>query len=354
MPGKVHKSMGIDPGSLSWKFCVLDDNGIIAKEEVDTLAISQEPSILAEIVDRHKEGLEAIGAPSGHGLPVTTVKDVGEHELRLMTLKRKGTSIVGLTKAIKVLKRIQAHLGIRCIVLPSVKHLPTVPRWRKINRVDLGTSDKLCAAASALQLLSEARSLAYKKLSFILCEVGHAFVGMVCVRGGEIVDGIGGTMASYGTRASGTLDAELVHIWHFPDKASVYTGGLVQVAGRSLQEIEDGLPNRLGDRADVALKRFVESFASDALAISSRNNVKSLLVSSVLGPKTNDLLLGSAHRIGLNLIEGIETSASMGSAFLVNGLMGGKYRGLSERLGVALAKGSIMEDIYLSGRPMTS
>ena len=45
------------------------------------------------------------------------------------------------------LTRALADAGLPLVLLPGVIHLDTVPEHRKINRIDLGTSDKLCAAA---------------------------------------------------------------------------------------------------------------------------------------------------------------------------------------------------------------
>ena len=349
-----HKSLGFDPGSSLWKVAILDDRSLISTQSLGTDRVSAEPESIRRLIDRHKKGLEAIAAPSGFGLPVTTVDKVGEREIRLMTLKKDETSIVGLTKVIEILKDVQDELGIRCFVLPSVKHLPTVPRWRKINRVDLGTSDKLCAAACALQAISQERLTSYGRTSFVLGEVGSSFVSMICVKEGKIVDGIGGTNAGFGTRASGALDAELAHIWSFPGKAGIYSGGLIDAAGMSPKEIERSLPDPKNPRMKLAITRFAECFASDAIAISSRNRVKLFILSSVLGPLVNNVLENAVRGVGLEPVKDLtgEISASIGAAYLANGLIGGRYQTLSESLGLLSAEGSVMEELFFSGNPM--
>jgi predicted butyrate kinase (DUF1464 family) len=348
----LHRALGLDPGSAAWRMCVLDDSRIVARESVETDSVREDPSIIGELVLKYGEGLEAIGAPSGHGLPTTTLDRVGPREIKLMTLKGPGESIVGLAEVIGILRGLQSETGISCFVLPAVRHLPSVPRYRKINRIDMGTSDKVCSAASVLQRLSEGTGC-YQDHSFVLAEIGHSFSSFVCVRNGRIVDGIGGTMASYGPRVSGALDAELVHLWEFPDKASLYSGGLVDWAGIGLEELELGLAGELEGIPAEALERLAESVASDSLAVGARNGVDCLVLSSALGARTNAYLRDRIEAFGLELIEadGGEESASTGAAYLANGLANGRYRGLVESLGITEAKGSILEDIYLSGRP---
>jgi predicted butyrate kinase (DUF1464 family) len=271
-----------------------------------------------------------------------------------MTLKRNSPGIVGVSASIGVLGKFCREKNISCYVLPSVKHLATVPVWRKVNRIDLGTSDKVCSTAFALQKLSEERDLALDDMSFIMIDIGHSFLAMICVEGGSIVDGIGGSTVGFGTKASGAIDAELVHAWNFPDKSSLYSGGLVHSSGMSLEEIECMLPDGLGDRASIALKRFMESFGSDLAAISSRNDVGEVVLNSVLGPKFNALLGGEVSRIGLEIALTIddEMPGCVGAAYLANGLVGGRYSSLAEQLGIGSSGGSVMDTIYFAGNPM--
>lgn len=353
MGKQAHKCLGFDPGSSSWKIAVLDDRRVIWTGRIATERISKDPSIIRALVDQHGAGLQAIAAPSGFGLPVTSIDMVGDRELALMTLKRDGPNVVGLGQAIQTLKEVQKETAVKCFVLPSVKHLRTIPAWRKINRVDLGTTDKLCAAAHALQEMVERGFGSYDRISFVLGEVGNSFISMVCVKGGRVVDGIGGTNVGFGTAASGALDAELAHVWSFPDKPSLYSGGLVHVAGKSLDGIEESLSGVPSPRVKRALRRLTESLASDAVAMASRNKVKPFILSSALGPLISKRMERAVEGVGLEVMEGIndEMSASIGAAYLVNGLMGGRYRGLSESLAIREAKGSVLDQIFYAGGP---
>jgi predicted butyrate kinase (DUF1464 family) len=222
--------------------------------------------------------------------------------------------------------------------------------------VDLGTADKVCSAAYVLQSLSDRRSQPLTETSFILADVGHVFLAMVCVENGRIVDGIGGTMAGFGTGASGAIDAELVHAWEFPDRSSIYTGGLIHAAGLSIQEMEDRLPGELDERASVALRKFLESFASDAAAISTRNSAREIVLSSVLGPRLNGLLVEEVTRIGLSIenTPGDEMPGCTGAAYMANGLIGGRYSSLVKQLGIGPGRWSIMDKIYFHGQPKIS
>ena len=43
--------------------------------------------------------------------------------------------------------------------IPGVKHLPTVPDYRKINKIDLGTADKVCSTVVGIRNLMESYSI---------------------------------------------------------------------------------------------------------------------------------------------------------------------------------------------------
>jgi predicted butyrate kinase (DUF1464 family) len=75
------------------------------------------------------------------------------------------------------------------VYVPGVIHLDTVPAHRKLNRIDLGTADKLCAAGLGIHDQCERRGRAPDQVSFILIELGGAFTAGVAVERGQVVDG---------------------------------------------------------------------------------------------------------------------------------------------------------------------
>ena len=107
--------------------------------------------------------------------------------------------------------RALARSTLPVVLTPGVIHLATVPPQRKVNRVDLGTADKVCVAV--LAIAEQARRFARKpsKVSLVLLELGGAFSAAIAVAGGTIVDGAGGTSGPLGFRAAGALDGEVAY-----------------------------------------------------------------------------------------------------------------------------------------------
>ncbi len=351
-----HETLGFDPGSTQWRLSLVNDQEILKTWKINTDEVVSNPELALEPVKDHSINLEAIAAPSGFGLPTTTLQELDPKDIKLMTLNLDDNAVVGLRKILDRLRSMVIDLNIPCFILPSVKHLPTVPDYRKISRIDMGTSDKVCSAAHALQSLADEKSAGYRDVTFILAEIGHAFASLVCISKGEIVDGIGGTNARFGTRACGALDAELAHIWHFPDKSSIYSGGLTHAAGIEIGELRKQMYAGGSKRIQNAVLMFRESFQSDLAALSTRNEVKDFVLSSCLGARMNEDLSTAARDIGLEEISGLRNriSASHGAALLANGLIGGGYKDLTSSLQIAAARGSLLDELYFGGKAKIS
>ena len=110
-------------------------------------------------------------------------------------------------------------------------HLASVPAHRKVNRVDMGTADKVCAAALAVREQARRRGCAEREVSFVLLEMGGAFTAAIAVINGRIVDGAGGTSGPLGARAAGALDGEVAFLAGQVHKSLLFTGGASTIAG---------------------------------------------------------------------------------------------------------------------------
>src|SRR5260221_7347966 len=95
------------------------------------------------------------------------------------------------------------------VLTPGVVHLATVPAHRKVNRVDMGTADKVCAAALAVHQQAQRLGCHVTEVSLILLELGGAFTPAPPRDNGRIAAGICGTAGALGVRSSGAFDGEV-------------------------------------------------------------------------------------------------------------------------------------------------
>src|SRR5262245_38306067 len=132
--------IGIDPGTLSIDICGLDDGRVFLDLSLPTTEALRDPWALAALIDAAGP-IDLVVGPSGYGLPVHAAHDLTESDLRLAYLNVDGDS--GGIGGLRSLLRMLGRLSVSVVVTPGVVHLPTVPPHRKVNRVDLGTADKV-------------------------------------------------------------------------------------------------------------------------------------------------------------------------------------------------------------------
>jgi len=110
-------------------------------------AVGADPGILVTALAEHGP-FELVYGPAGYGLPLVDASQVGERELELIVLVREdeppGPMGVGGMRAIV---RALIEAGLPLVFGPGAIHLPTIPAYRKWNRIDLGTADKVASAA---------------------------------------------------------------------------------------------------------------------------------------------------------------------------------------------------------------
>ena len=223
---------GIDPGTVSFDLCVLQDGEAVVEQVFETGSLSSDSGPLLDALARHGP-YDLIYGPSGYGLPLVAAADVGERELAEMVLVRPDESRAEAgVGGMRSLLRALASSGLPVVFGPGVIHLPSVPRHRKYNRIDMGTGDKVCAAACAIFDQSARRAVTVDETAMILLELGGAFTAAVAIDGGQIVDGIGGSSGPLGVRAAGALDGEVAYLLGPAiRKNTLYSGGALDPDG---------------------------------------------------------------------------------------------------------------------------
>src|SRR5687768_13881379 len=192
--------IGIDPGTVSIDICGLDNGPLFLDQSLPTADALRDP---AAFVARLKETgqVDLIVGPSGYGLPCISAADLTDNDFRLAFLAAEGEP--GGIGGLRTLLRALARSGLPVVLTPGVIHLASVPAHRKVNRVDMGTADKVCATALAIREYADRHACRVGEVSLILLELGGAFTAAIAVENGRIVDGLGGTSGPLGSRGSG-------------------------------------------------------------------------------------------------------------------------------------------------------
>jgi predicted butyrate kinase (DUF1464 family) len=347
---------GVDPGTVTFDVCVLDDGEVALERSFSTEDVGADPAPLVEALVDHGP-FELVLGPAGYGLPLVPAEQVGERELALMLLVREDephgrVGVGGMRSIVHAL--IEA--GLPLVFGPGAIHLPTVPAYRKWNRIDLGTADKV--ASVALCIADQARRLGvdFAETSFVMVELGGAFSAALAVNGGRIVDGLGGSAGPIGARACGALDAEAASLLGTAlSKRTVFSGGALDPQGEL--DLSEGLEAlRRDPRHREGWLALEEGAAKAALALTiSAPGPREILVAGRLAEAPGMLeALGArlAHVAPVRMAAGLGArmkAAAQGAAVLADGLAGGRYAALVERLGVRDASGSALDHLRIHG-----
>ncbi|MFX1274085.1 MAG: DUF1464 family protein [Promethearchaeota archaeon] len=351
--------IGVDPGSKSWDFYGLEFGKDGKKIILDTSLMSKElinnPNKALTII-KSIENVDMMVAPSGFGLPLKNVKDLSEKDIFYTLLKfnmEEKDPLLGLGKILKLIKS-EAIPG---KIVPGVKHLPTVPRYRKINKVDMGTADKLCTSVVGIRDQMERFEIEPTETNFIMIEIGYGFTAVLAIENGQIIDGIGGSNIM-GFRACGSLDGELAYLIKNIEKKNIYKGGVAYIAGftnLSLKEIT--LLAEKDDQIKTAFQAYISSVKKAVHAISSSFSSKDKITEILLAGRGSELpylrekiMLGLKDLAPVRLMKSysqIAKRAAQGAAFIANGLLNGEFAPIIDNLKLKEASGSILDDIFI-------
>ncbi len=342
--------IGIDPGTGSFDFFGMEGEEVIIDTTVPVPEVARNPKVLLDTV-RSVFPLDMIVGPSGYGMPVTPIKGITERQLTMMVPDDKS---IPLYDGIRMVVRLMQKEGFPLYFTPGVIHLPTVPLYRKANKMDMGTADKVCCTVLAVRDQAERYGIDYTETSFILAEVGYAFNAVIGVKGGKIVDGLGGTAGGPGFITVGNMDSELaVRLGKFPGVV-LYSGGAKDVSGQ-----EDLTPEELArhpERYAGAWNMLLESIAKGVAAMMvSVAKPREILLSGRLSrvPEIARALevklaqFGKVRRLGRQAR--IAKEAAEGAYIIGEGLMGGKYQGIIDSLELKGARGTMYDYVLLKG-----
>ena len=330
---------GIDPGTLSLDLCVLDDGRLVLDDSWPTSDLLADPAPLLDAL-RGAGPMELVVGPSGYGLPLRSAREVTDEELRLAFLAPPGAS-GGIGGLRRLARRLDAE-SVPLVFTPGVIHLPSVPLHRKLNRVDLGTADKVCAAALAIAEHAGRRGVSPEQVSLVLLELGGAFTAGLAVARGRIVDGIGGSSGPLGWHAAGALDGEVAFLAGEVSKTTLFRGGVATI-------VEDD-----ASLEPVALEAYVEGAVRAVRQLLSAAPEADVIVLSgrmAAGAAVGAALLPALAKLGpVRLLEGFASrakQAAQGAAVIADGLTGGPHRAVVERLAIAEARGTVLDHLHV-------
>jgi predicted butyrate kinase (DUF1464 family) len=348
--------IGIDPGTVSFDLCGLDDGHPFLVRSAPSEA-ARDPEVLLDQLTAALP-LDLIAAPSGYGLPLATVSDVSDRDVDLIVLVRpEDRGDAEMVGALRPTIELMRARGLPAVILPGVVHLPTVPPHRKVNRIDMGTADKVCVAALGIWDQARRLRLPPSGTAFILVELGGAFSAGVAVRDGQIVDGIGGSGGGLGYRALGTLDGEVAYLRERVSKSLLFSGGAAYVAGAADLEPETWIERVEHDaRAQTAWWAFLEAVEKVVAALRvSLPEPREVLLSGRLS-RVPGISRALAERLAAvapvsvlgGFVDGCKEGAQ-GAALLADGLAGGPNHPLVEALRLREAQGTVLDHLYVDG-----
>ncbi|MBK9691819.1 MAG: DUF1464 family protein [Gemmatimonadetes bacterium] len=320
--------VGIDPGTVSLDLVGLEDGRVWLDRTLATAEALAAPEHLLALLTGGGP-LDLVAGPSGYGLPLVPAATARDEDYRLAFLAADATT--GGIGGLRRLARAITGAGLPMVFTPGAIHLPTIPSHRKLNRVDLGTADKV--AAAALGVWDQARRAGgAAATSFVLLELGGAFTAALAVAGGAIVDGIGGTAGPVGWRSSGGWDGEVAFLAGAVTKEMLFRGGV------------EGAPDLLTaylEGAEKAVRSLLASVPAPREILLSGRHATSPAVRDPLVAR----LSGVAPVRALEGFAAVAKQGAQGAALLADGLAGGRHRDIVAAMRLREARGTALDHL---------
>jgi predicted butyrate kinase (DUF1464 family) len=317
-----------DPGTSSLDLLVLQDGAVRDQCRFAPDKLGADAGLPVRWL-LQRGPFDLVAGPSGYGLPLLRAADCTDRDLALLSLVRPDDRAHAGVAGFSAMVRAFRASGLPVVFLPGVIHLPTVPAHRKINRIDLGTPDKLCVAALAL-----AQQAAPEQFRGCVVELGTAFTACVVLDNGRVVDGAGGSSGPCGWASPGAWDGETAYLFSPLSKRDLFAGGA-------------------GSVADAATGQawFRESLVKAVAGLQAVTPFAHVLLSGRLletEPVIAEAVVSDLARFGqVTRLESLPGAwvkhAAQGAAVLADGLASGWYAPLAERLALRDATGTVLD-----------
>jgi predicted butyrate kinase (DUF1464 family) len=365
-------SIGIDSGTKTmdiYGFNDKDDSTII-DIAIPRDQITQSAKLVVEKlreVQANVGKIDAIVGPSGYGMQLKLAKQASDQEIAQATfiteadVKRR-LRIVGLRELMQLLRGAD---DLNVFFTQGVIHLTTVPKYRKANRIDMGTSDKVLSVVLAVKDQAERLNITYSQTSFILVEVGFGYTSAMAVKDGQIVDAMAGTAGFPSFLGSGFFDSEVAYaLSNVTDnfsKQMLFAGGVASYAkvdtSKPLEEFVQNTENNAHFKE--GLEMMLESVVKDVASLLPSTMPREIILSgrfiripqflSALNRKFADFFKNIKVKMDINVLETnaqVTKQAAEGAAIFANGLAGGKYGSLIDAMKLRYSEGSVFSNLY--------
>ncbi|MCW4010497.1 MAG: DUF1464 family protein [Candidatus Bathyarchaeota archaeon] len=367
------KAVGIDSGTKTMDIFGFDDKdgSVIIDIAIPRDEITKSAKLVVEKLREVQNTfgkIDAIVASSGYGMQLKKAQQATNEEIAEATfvteadVKRR-LKIIGLRELMQLLKGAE---DLNSWFTQGAIHLTTVPKYRKANKIDMGTSDKVYSAILAVKDQAERLQIPYDKTNLILVEVGFAYTSAIAVKNGKIVDAMAGTAGFPSFLGMGFLDSEVAYaVANSVDdfsKMLLFAGGAASVgkidSSKPLEEFVESA--KTNSDAKEAYELMLESLVKDVASLLTSVKPQEIILSGRFvkipeflaalkgrlfeffeqtGLKVDVVVLGGTAQVG--------KQASEGAAVFANGLAGGKYKPLIDTMKLTESEGTVFSNLYL-------
>jgi len=367
------KAVGIDSGTKTMDIFGFDDkdDSIIIDIAIPRNEITKSAKLVVEKLRETQARfgkIDAIVGPSGYGMQLKSAKQATDEEIAEATfvteadIKRR-LRIIGLRELMLLLRGAD---DLNTYFTQGIIHLVTVPKYRKVNKIDMGTSDKLLSVVLAVKNQAERLKISYSETSFILLEVGFGYTSAMAIQNGQVVDAMAGTAGFPSFLGMGFLDSEVAYaIANATEdfsKQLLFAGGVASFVGidpsKPLEEFVKNAKNN--PQVKEGYRLMLESIIKDVTSLLPSVKPKEIILSGrfiripeftvTLRNELSEFFARTGLKVGISILQSkasVTKQAAEGAAVFANGLADGKYKQLIDTMRLEESEGSVFSNICL-------